>query len=300
ARRKGGKMNKDDFVVVVYSLEVAEQESEAGILIRPAIVIPPTTTAKALPFALQDTYEDSALQTTIAFTPRSLRQNLPAPLTPSGIPRLELATPYAYPDPEVYCEPLLPELASSAYSDTSPTAYTFSVSSTTSPLCSPSVVEDPPLPASPVPIRGIPITAPKPRPPNPFEHVQWLGSSNGGGAGETSDGDQTPIQGPDKGTSCNNGVVVHPTCEADNLPLNATTGLDNSMISFSSPPPFSSSLEFHGFDVEGGLAYGDLQAPLGNPVQYYLEASGHNFFQVPPFAADGEVTLCAPENLNAF
>lgn len=133
ARRKGGKMNKDDFVVVVYSLEVAKQECDATIIIRPAIVIPPSTTAKALPFPLHAAPGNAPLQTTMAFTPRPLPLNLPAPSYPSGLPRLELATPYAYPDQEVYCEPLLPDPAHSAYSDTSPTAYTFSASSAASP-----------------------------------------------------------------------------------------------------------------------------------------------------------------------
>ncbi|KAG8940783.1 hypothetical protein FRC00_012805 [Tulasnella sp. 408] len=293
ARRKGGKMNKDDFVVVVYSLEVAKQECDASIIIRPAIVIPPSTTVKALPFPLHAAHGNAPLQTTIAFTPRPLQLNLPAPSFPLGLPRLELATPYAYPDPEVYCEPLLPDPAASAYSDTSPTAYTFSASSAASPLCSPSATEDPLLPPSPVPIRSIPITAPKPRPPNPFEHVQWLGSSNGSGMGETANNEELVVQAQvDKGMSCNSDLA-HPTLKADDLPLNATIGLDGSAISFSSSPLLPSSLEYHALDMEGGGIYHHLQPPLGNPIQYYLEASGQAFFQVPPFEVGGELALCS-------
>ncbi|KAG8956858.1 hypothetical protein FRC04_000336 [Tulasnella sp. 424] len=274
ARRKGGKMNKDDFVVIVYSLEIAEEESEVSMTIQPAIVIPPSAAVKDLPFALHDFHEGLPLQA---------QPNLPPSSASSDPPQLELATPYVYAGQAVYCESLMSNTMSSSHSDTT---YNISPSSTTCRLRSPSDAEDHPLPPSPVPISSITITAPKPRPPNPFEHVQWLGPSNSGDTGGTPNGDPDGVQ-VLANTGMSNDELARPPFNADTFTLNATTGLDLSMATSSASSSFPSSLQYQA--LEAGHEY----QSLGNPVEYYLDASNQEFFQVPPFIVDGEVTLCA-------
>ncbi|KAG9016360.1 hypothetical protein FRB90_003138 [Tulasnella sp. 427] len=220
AGKKTGKMRQDEFLVVVYSFEVAEKESEVSVSIRPAIVIPPVTAATDVPFSIHPLPQD------------------PPPL--QTVIRL----------------PLRPE--------------------TTVQLAAPQDVEgEYGLPLSPVSIAKIAITAPKPRPPNPFNHVQWL-EPEGNIATESFNGDQNHRAQP---------AQVQVVKELDFL----EAAVSSSSLLCSKTFGYQQLVAPH-------RPVSDQPYPLlGNPVQYYLEALGQKSPHMAPLSGmDEELITLAP------
>ncbi|KAG9018207.1 hypothetical protein FRB90_011905, partial [Tulasnella sp. 427] len=148
------------------------------------------------------------------------------------------------------------------------------------------------------------ITAPKPRPPNPFDHVQWLvpDSSHHSIELEPVNGDQTHQVHPAQvqvveGRSCDD--TARPPFDANDFTLNATTGLDfSAAAASSSSSPFSTRAEYQPIapqPAEVQLIPDQVYASLGNPVEYYLNASSQQSLYISPsFGIDGEVTTMIP------